>query len=156
MFRGFVEARMCQPLRPFAQFVRLTSALRPRDSVRRSATGVLWLFSGLLFATGCASVPLRELPVALDCPAPNLASIHGVVETRSGQPVANAKVTFPGYDSTTILETDSGGYFLFACVVPGGGYEMRIDAPGFHSQRFDGIEATVPATELYVTLLEAK
>lgn len=122
----------------------------------RLVSAVPLLSSVLLLATGCASVPRKDLPRDLDCPAPAIASIQGVVETRSGRPIANATVTFPGDDSTTILETDSEGYFLLACVVPGGGYEVRVEAPGFQSQQFDGLEAKVPATELRFTLREER
>lgn len=109
----------------------------------------------LLFVVGCASVPLKELPRDLDCPDPAIASIHGVVQTTAGKPIAKAKITFPGYDSTVEIETDSGGYFLLACVVPGGGYKAIVEADGYQSIRLDSLEARVPATDLRLTLREA-
>lgn len=142
--------------RPTAGSTTPASSKPPGLSFGRLVFVAPMLSSVLLLDAACASAPLKDLPRNLDCPAPAIASIRGVVKTRSGQPIANATVTFPGYDSTTTLETDSEGYFLLACVVPGGGYDVRVEAPGFQSQRFEGLEASVPATELRITLRAAK
>ena len=63
---------------------------------------------------------------------------------------------FRGYDSSIEVETDSEGYFLLACVVPGGGYRAIVDADGYQSLQTDWLEAKVPATELRLTLRKAK
>lgn len=100
---------------------------------------------------GCSSGAI-ERPIPKDCPSTARATIRGVVLTELSKPISGAKVTLPGYDSNMIYDVDETGFFEFACVVPGGGYEVLVAAEGYEPARLDWVEAREPVTDLIVRL----
>lgn len=60
----------------------------------------------------------------------NLGAIHGQALDKSGQPLANTKVTLKNKEETLVTTTDNAGLYWFSKVAAGT-YEIIVDAPAY-------------------------
>src|SRR5436309_12529707 len=120
---------------------------RSRWTMVRAIRNVRW-FDGLLFTLWLVlllSVSTTELHAQ---PGPGAAAVEGTVLDPDGRAVVNAAVVVrndaTGY--TRALVTDATGHFV-ALALPVGVYSLEASAPGFATERREGLQLSVGHTE---------
>jgi hypothetical protein len=106
----------------------------------------------LALVAGAAAAAERSV----ECPKEHPASILGRVLGPDGEPIAGAKVTLPGGDSSQVYVVDSSGRFAFYCVVASASYELEVEARGFETKVVSPVVAAAPPQEIEVVLSPAE